>query len=408
ARRIILSLWNCTRAQFTSFNSFKATNSFMYKGVREMIWNLDSLSRAPRVFPADLPEQKGVQAIFFEGMPYQGKQTRLFAYYAIPEHHSGEKVPGVVLVHGGGGTAFEQWVRIWAERGYAAIAMDLEGHYPGEKVDKIWPAHSWSGPARQDIFADYRLPVEEQWMYHAAANVVLANSLLRSFDAVDEKRIGMTGISWGGIICSLVAGLDQRFRFAIPVYGCGYLFEAQNQYGRAFANMGADADRVISMWDPSSYLPDAAMPMLWVNSTGDQHFSPEIFTKSYRSVKSRSVLSIQPGMKHSHAHGWAPQEIYAFADSIVQQQLPLPSITRNEKNIIQAKFTVDTQTSLTNAELCYTEDRSDWFKANWAVIPAQIDVSNTILAEIPDNCQAYFLNVTDSRGLVVSSDLVIL
>ena len=40
---------------------------------------------------------------------------------------SGRKFPAVVLVHGGGGKAFPQWVAKWAEEGYAAIAMDLGG-----------------------------------------------------------------------------------------------------------------------------------------------------------------------------------------------------------------------------------------------------------------------------------------
>lgn len=42
----------------------------------------------------------------------------------------GEKVPGMVLVHGGGGTAFEDWVQLWVQRGYAAIAMDTCGQVP--------------------------------------------------------------------------------------------------------------------------------------------------------------------------------------------------------------------------------------------------------------------------------------
>ena len=36
-------------------------------------------------------------------------------------------------------------------------------------------------------------------------------------------RVGMTGISWGGYLTSLVCGLDSRLKFAIPVYGCGHL-----------------------------------------------------------------------------------------------------------------------------------------------------------------------------------------
>ena len=39
----------------------------------------------------------------------------------MPEHKRGEKVPGMVLVHGGGGTAFASWVKRWNDRGYAAM-----------------------------------------------------------------------------------------------------------------------------------------------------------------------------------------------------------------------------------------------------------------------------------------------
>ena len=36
----------------------------------------------------------------------------------------------MVLVHGGGGTAFDAWVRAWVKAGYAAIAMDTCGALP--------------------------------------------------------------------------------------------------------------------------------------------------------------------------------------------------------------------------------------------------------------------------------------
>jgi len=38
--------------------------------------------------------------------------------------------PGVILIHGGGGTAFADWVHLWARRGYAALAMNLNGSRP--------------------------------------------------------------------------------------------------------------------------------------------------------------------------------------------------------------------------------------------------------------------------------------
>ena len=43
----------------------------------------------------------GVRALFFRGCDYKGKRTRVFAYYGIPEHKPGERVPAILLVHGG-------------------------------------------------------------------------------------------------------------------------------------------------------------------------------------------------------------------------------------------------------------------------------------------------------------------
>ena len=42
--------------------------------------------------------------------------------------------------------------------------------------------------------------------------------LLRAQPDVDAARIGLTGISWGGYLTCITAGVDDRFRFAVPVY----------------------------------------------------------------------------------------------------------------------------------------------------------------------------------------------
>ena len=71
--------------------------------------------------------------------------TRVFAYYGLPKVAPGTKVPGMVLVHGGGGTAFDAWVRLWNSRGYAAIAMDTCGCVPIGSYGK-WQRHAAGGP----------------------------------------------------------------------------------------------------------------------------------------------------------------------------------------------------------------------------------------------------------------------
>src|ERR1035437_2650713 len=95
--------------------------------MRTMLWDIQSLSRAPRTFEDLGRSTHDIKAIFYEGLPWKGKPTRAFAYYGLPKIEGGKNIPAMVLVHGGGGSAFIPWVRLWVNRGYAAISMDTCG-----------------------------------------------------------------------------------------------------------------------------------------------------------------------------------------------------------------------------------------------------------------------------------------
>src|SRR5262245_48642853 len=69
----------------------------------ESPWTLADLKKPPETWDAVSPEA-GVKAVWLAGPPYKGKPTRAFAYYGIPPDKTA--VPGMVLLHGGGGTAF--------------------------------------------------------------------------------------------------------------------------------------------------------------------------------------------------------------------------------------------------------------------------------------------------------------
>ena len=117
----------------------------------------------------------GVYGYFIESV----QNTQVFAYVGIPEGATKENpVPGVVLVHGGGGTAFFQWVSYWVKRGYAAIAMDTDGNMPVETSLMSNNNHQVSikahGPSNTR-FADWKKPIEEQWAYHATAAVLASH-----------------------------------------------------------------------------------------------------------------------------------------------------------------------------------------------------------------------------------------
>jgi len=368
-------------------------------------WNLQALAPAPKIFEDPQRSSDDVKAIFYEGVPWRGKPTRVFAYYGVPKTQAGQKVPAMVLVHGGGGSAFIPWVQLWVSRGYAAIAMDTCGCISGGGYENH-PRHEHGGPPGWGGFDQVDQPVEEQWTYHAVADVILAHSLIRSFPQVDAERIGVTGVSWGGFLVCIVAGVDHRFKFVAPVYGCGCL-EGTPLWQADFKRMGeARAQRWLRLWDPAVYLPLAQRPLLWVTGSNDFAFPLDALQKSYRLPRSPKTLCVTVRMAHAHGGpGENPREIHAMAESLFAQEAPLARIIRSGREGSEAWVLFAGQVPIVRAELNYTLDAGAWLQRNWQTTAAALDPqAQKVSAVLPDGVTAYYVNLVDTRGLVVSSE----
>ena len=374
-------------------------------------FDLNSLDTVPEVFPTETGAAEGVKSFFYAGLPYKGKPTRVFAYYGVPELPAGadqrtDKLPAMVLIHGGGGTAFDRWVKLWNSRGYAAIAMDLCGCVPVGTYGK-WQRHEQGGPPGWDAsFNQLDDAVEDQWTCQAVSAVALAHSLIRSYPEVDADRIGVTGISWGGYMTSIVAGVDHRFKLAAPVYGCGYLGE-NSAWLPAFEKLGAEkANLWLKQWDPSQYLADAKMPILWVNGTNDFAYPMDSWKKSYLLPKTDRTLCLRIRMPHGHgAAGENPEEIHVFANSILRNGAPLPRITEQGIADDTTWAVFSTTVPVVKAELCFTRATGRWQDREWESQPAMIDAATSrVTATIPTDATVFYLNLFDDRGCVVSGE----
>ncbi len=313
----------------------------------------------------------------------------------------------MVLVHGGGGTAFDRWVKLWNSRGYAAISMDLCGCVPVHETPKKWKRHSDGGPPGWGGFEQTDQPAKDQWTYQAVSDILLGHSLLRSFPEVDPERTGVTGISWGGYLTSIVTGVDPRFKFAVPVYGCGFLGDNSGWVPTVFDHMSPSVrDQWLAWWDPSVYLGRAQMPILWVNGTNDVHYPMDSWQKSYRTTQGPRTLCLRVRMPHGHGPaGENPAEIQAFADSILQQGVPLAKITGQGREGRQTWATYVSESPIKRAELNFTLDVGTWKDRVWKTELADLDgAKGRVSANLPEGTKVYFLNLVDARDLVVSTE----
>jgi dienelactone hydrolase len=294
---------------------------------------------------------------------------------------------------------------MWNARGYAAIAMDTCGCLPGGEHGKR-PRHEMGGPGGWGGFDQLAKAPEDQWPFQAVADVLLAHSLLRARPEVDPERIGLTGISWGGYLTCIVSGVDSRFRFAAPVYGCGFLGE-DSTWKDNIARLGAPGQEWLRRWDPSVYVGQAAMPMLWVDGTNDFAYPLDSLQKTYRLPKGERTLSTRVRMPHGQGPGAAPEEIHAFADRWLKGGPALGNVSAPTVSGETISASYELPQAPAKAELNFTKATGPWKERLWETIPAELDAEkHSTRAQLPAGTRVAFLNVIDQEGRVLSSEHV--
>lgn len=272
----------------------------------------------------------GIEAITYRGADYKGKPTRIFAHIGFPEN-TDTPVPAVVLVHGGGGHPEDVWIKKWNKRGYAAIAMSTNGYFPEKPVSALYEGfgdeamvHGLIEPFYKEGYttlpnvthiADSDHPIEDQWMYHAVASIILAHNLLREDERVASDKIGICGISWGGIMAAIAIGYDPRFTFAVPIYGSGYLSCGLSGLDKIFNVPGTQK------WYAEKRFDRVKMPVMWLCWNDDCCFSVNSNSMSYQDTavgNSNTCLSMINNMGHSHYCAYTPNESYWFADMVLE------------------------------------------------------------------------------------------
>ena len=377
-----------------------------------MMFDFERFFAVPETFEAEGFEaaDAGVKSVFLAGPEYDGKPTRVFAWYGVPEGATRENpVPGIVLVHGGYGTAYAPWVKLWNDRGFAAIAIDMFGGVP-QKDGAIASAvpesarHEFSGPGHLNQFAEVDEAPENQWAYHAVAGIISANSYLASLEGVAAGRIGITGISWGGFATALAVSFDNRFKFAAPVYGCGG-FDSLKLVPDTISMK--NLKKWISLWDPNNYLGNAKLPILWINGTADAAFDIFNWNKSAKLSPKQTYRALRINMLHGQNEGMNVPEILPFAKSAVSGT-EFPGFTKikldDEGERLGAKW--NSSVKIKTAELVATRAAECWNDCLFRSYPAKLNRENgTVVGTLPEGWTAAYLNLEDDNGCVYSSEV---
>lgn len=360
-----------------------------------LLWDMSVLSQPPT---AQWGIADGrIRTVYFSGEYLNGRPTRVFAYYARPAKGTGP-FPAIVLAHGGGGKAFRDWALHWAERGYIAMAMDLSGNGPDGLLADGGPVQDDAVKFRAFDDAD----VKNMWSYHAVSAIVRAHSLLLSQKEVDPARTALHGISWGGYLSCIVAGVDHRFKAVVSSYGCGFIADESAWVETYFDRMPPDnRRRWVNAFDPSNYLVKSTTPMLFITGANDPCYPLGILTKSASLVQSPVTLSLR--IDREHGHIWTFPEVDAFINQQLQRAEPLVKLSAMSVKEKTVTTTATPAAEVVKAELCYAFNDAPWRDRKWQSVQATVR-NGRIEAALPRiRGVQFFINATDRAGQTVST-----
>jgi hypothetical protein len=96
------------------------------------------------------------------------------------------------------------------------VAVAIDGRYHGERAT---PVEGPAGPYENAIFRAFRSGGEHPFLYDSVWDVMRLVDYLQTRDDVDGARIGLMGISKGGMETYLAAAVDPRIAAAVPLIG---------------------------------------------------------------------------------------------------------------------------------------------------------------------------------------------
>jgi dienelactone hydrolase len=159
----------------------------------------------------ELPPTNGLEQFYFSFAA--DAEQRVPGILMKPADANGRR-PVVIALHGTGGSkqSMTALCRQLADAGFIAVAID--GRYHGERK---------SGRGQDD----YNAAIVRAWhgggghpfYYDTVWDVMRLVDYLSTRDDVDAGRIGLTGISKGGIETYLAAATDTRIAVAVPCIG---------------------------------------------------------------------------------------------------------------------------------------------------------------------------------------------
>lgn len=364
------------------------------------------------------------------------ENAEIFAVIATPK--TAGPHPGMLVLHGGGGCAEIDKAIAWAQRGYVSVAPDLPGIANPEKLTETkgrWNALKY-GEGRYVANPDATASL----LFDAVLSAMQSLYLLRAQPAVDPKRIGVVGISWGGYMTTMVCGLaGDQVRAGFAVFGCGY-YEYSSQQPTLLKMAPEERERWLRDLDAGRRAPGIKAAFFTAGAANDFFFWPPAVQATLDVIPGTKNHLFAPNANHKvplpggtvfpkastepfvptpfqpfptpsgNKANWLAMEVPYFDYYLNGKGDPLPVVTLDKSDPpANIHFHIQSPRPIARAEVYWSGPSTDWMKRLWTAVPATKSADGGYEAALPAEAvpgSDWFVVASDDRPVTVSSDFM--
>lgn len=255
------------------------------------LWQPTSAEAGPVLLKAYSVKGIRVKEVFYPGRPFNGQATRIFGYYCYPAKHF-SPLPALLISHGGGGSADVKTALRWANYGYAVLVIDLPGKGKQRRRSRS------TGPDMDVKNLLNTADPASNYLLFAVAAARNGIDFLSKQPEVDRNKIGMMGLSWGGVLTLLTNGQEPRLKAAVNVFGAGFIPEGCTWQEQFRSKSHLERVHWNKLLDPSNFLASQRSPILFITGTNDHCYYLHTFQKSYDRVKMEKQYYLVANLRH--------------------------------------------------------------------------------------------------------------
>jgi len=368
------------------------------------------------------------------------------AYAVIATPKAPGKHPGILVLHGSGGSAEEEKAMAWAQRGYIAVAPEMPGLYSPLTHGNL-PMNKGYAEGRYTMQPDTTHSV----LFDGMLAAVKALDLLRAQPNVDTEHIGVCGVSWGGAMTTMVCGLaGDKVRAGFAIYGCGFFDKSGLKRAKPNPAMKPgfyggnmtpeERERWLRDLDPGRRAPNIKAAFFLAGATNDFFGYVEAVQATLDAIPGEKNHLFAPNNNHKALvpggtgfetvkqepgaplrliggrANWLAMEVPYFDYYLKGIGKPFPKVSLEKSNDTHlARFSVAAPHPVAKAEVY-------WAKADpvgdqiepaavqkdrlWNALPAAKTGADTYETKLPAEAGIWFALVSDDRPVTVSSDMV--